>query len=500
MTRFPSNRLFVFGLLALLPAAPAFAAPEEKTVSLEQAIRLALEKNFTLKVDAYTPQIARAGLTEAWGKYDPRLVGSYQESKDEAPQLADPFTGSRPAADVTKTDEASLALAGQLPFLGTTYKIGGVTTNYRGTFNSFADTYKTYSGVTVSQPLLRDLGLTPALYEVRVARTNLAMSEWDYRAAVTNLITQVIYAYSDVHLARAYLKSAIRSRDMAVQLYNENEGRRQRGAMSEYDVLSAKARVANREDSVLKAERGVRLAENYLKQLISDERSPDFLAWKLAIEPLVTASDVQPDAASGFRDALAQRPDYRSAKLGVDRNKLDRSFYRNQLLPRVDLNASYGYNGIGSDFAASRTDARRQNYTSSSTGVSVSIPLASAAERGRARAAKLRLRQAETDLERLEQDILIDVSNAAQQVESTRSRVATTRTARELNEEMLQSELKRLRAGTGSTFNVLYQQEQLSGAEIAAAQAQADHRKALAEYDRQTGRTLATHHVALRAD
>jgi outer membrane protein TolC len=287
---------------------------------------------------------------------------------------------------------------------------------------------------------------------------------------------------------------------MAVQLYNENEGRRKRGAMSEYDVLSAKARVANREDYVLRAERGARLSENYLKQLISDEHNPDFLNWNLRIEPLPTASTIAVDAATGFRDALTQRPDYRSAKLGVDKSGLDRRYYRNQLLPRIDLNGSYGYNGIGSASTASRTDARRQNYAASSAGVSVSVPLTSATERGRARAAKLRVRQAETNLERLEQDILIDVSNAAQQVESTRSRVTTTQTAQKLNEEMLEAELKRLKAGTGSTFNVLYQQEQLSSAEIAAAQALADHRKAIADYDRQIGHTLATYHIALRTD
>jgi outer membrane protein TolC len=65
---------------------------------------------------------------------------------------------------------------------------------------------------------------------------------------------------------------------------------------------------------------------------------------------------------------------------------------------------------------------------------------------------------------------------------------------------MLEAELKRLRAGTGSTFDVLYQQEQLSYAEINEAAAQSDHIKALAEYDRQLGRTLATHHIELRAD
>ncbi|MFT3869428.1 MAG: TolC family protein [Nibricoccus sp.] len=500
MSFFLQSCLFGFVLLALSPLAPRAngatdTAQTEKVINLEQAIRLALEKNFVLKVNAFNPQIARARLTEAWGKYDPKITGSYQEAKDEAPNPIDPVSGVRPAADVSKTNDASLALTGLLP-LGTIYQFGATTSNQRGTFNNFADSYATYGGVSLTQPLLRDFGLTPSLYEIRIARTNLAISEWEYAETITNLITQVIYAYSDLHLAHAYLRSAIRSRDMAVQLHNENEGRRQRGATSEYDVLSAKARVANREDYVLRAERGVRLSENFLKQLIGDEHNPDFLHWNLRIEPLPVAPAVDVDAASGFRDALKQRPDYRSAKLGVDKSGLDRRYYRNQLLPRVDLNGSYGYNGIGPDFAASRTDARRQTYVASSAGISVSVPLTSAAERGRARAAKLRLRQAEVNLERLEQDILIDVSNAAQQVESTRNRVATTEIAQKLNEEMLEAELKRLRAGTGSTFNVLYQQEQLSSAEIAAAQARADHRKALADYDRQTGRTLATYHIA----
>jgi outer membrane protein TolC len=507
MLRSAFYRVPLLGLcLGCLSALTTFAQAEEPAqptaetkLSLDAAIRLALEKNFVIKVDAFGPSIARAGVTEAYGRYDPQLKGSRQESRSENPQLTDFVTGLRPPADVIKTYETTLAVEGFLP-LGTSYQIGGSTTNQPSTSNNYTSTYTTFAGVTATQPLLRDFGLNPGLYQIRLACTNLAISEWEYRITVTNVITQVIYAYSDLHLAQAYLKSAVRSRDMTMQLYNENEGKRKRGAMSEYDVLSARARVSYREESVLEAERSVHVAENALKQLVSDERDAAFFNWHLAIEPLPAASTAAIDPAAGFVAALAQRPDYQSARLGVNKNALTRRYERNQLLPRVDLNGSYGYNGIGTDATHSRTDVRNQDYAAYSTGVSVSVPLTSATERGRARAAKLRLRQSEADLQRLEQDILIEVSNAAQQVESTRKRVATTRTARELNDEMLQAEMKRLRAGTGTTFNVLYQQDQFSGAEIAAAQAEADQRKALAEYDRQIGHTLETYHISLRAD
>jgi len=507
MLRSAFYRLPILGLsLGCFSALTSFAHAEEPAqataetrLSLDAAIRLALEKNFVIKVDAFGPAIARAGVTEAYGRYDPLLKGSRQQSHSEIPLIADSLTGLRPSADVIKTYETTLAVEGFLP-LGTSYQIGGSTTNQPSTSNNYTSTYTTFVGVSATQPLLRDFGLNPGLYQIRLARTNLAISEWDYRISVTNVITQVIYAYSDLHLAQAYLKSATRSRDMTVQLYNENEGRRKRGAMSEYDVLSARARVANREETVLKAAASVHFAENALKQLISDQHNPAFLNQHITIEPLPAVIPATIDPAAGFRNALTQRPDYQSARLGVNKNALTRRYERNQLLPRVDLNGSYGYNGIGADTAHSRTDVRNQDYAAYSTGVSVSVPLTSAAERGRARAAKLRLRQSEADLQRLEQDILVDVSNAAQQVETTHKRVATTQTARALNEEMLQAELKRLRAGTGSTFNVLYQQEQLSGAEIAAAEAEADERKALAEYDRQIGHTLDALHIALRTD
>ena len=490
---------FITTLTAIAHAEEPARPADETKLSLDAVIRLALEKNFVIKVEAFGPSIAKAGVTEAYGRYDLQLKGSRQESHSENPQLTDFVTGLRPSADVIKTYETALAVEGFLP-LGTSYQIGGSTTNQPSTSNNYTSTYTTFAGVSATQPLLRDFGLNPGLYQIRLARTNLAISEWDYRISVTNVITQVIYAYSDLHLAQAYLKSATRSRDMTVQLYNENEGRRKRGAMSEYDVLSARARVAYREETLLEAERSVHVAENALKQLISDQHNPAFLNQHITIEPLPAVIPATIDPAAGFRTALTQRPDYQSARLGVNKNALTRRYERNQLLPRVDLNGSYGYNGIGADTAHSRTDVRNQDYAAYSTGVSVSVPLTSAAERGRARAAKLRLRQSEADLQRLEQDILVDVSNAAQQVETTHKRVATTQTARALNEEMLQAELKRLRAGTGSTFNVLYQQEQLSGAEIAAAEAEADERKALAEYDRQIGHTLDALHIALRTD
>jgi outer membrane protein len=127
----------------------------------------------------------------------------------------------------------------------------------------------------------------------------------------------------------------------------------------------------------------------------------------------------------------------------------------------------------------------------------VTVPLTFTAERGRYRAAKFALRQAETDLQQIEQNIVVAVGNAAANIETTYQRVKATRVARELGQQALEAEEKRLRAGTGNTFFVVQQQELLANLEVAELRAQSDYRKAVAEYDRQLGMTLSRLNVEI---
>ena len=83
------------------------------------------------------------------------------------------------------------------------------------------------------------------------------------------------------------------------------------------------------------------------------------------------------------------------------------------------------------------------------------------------------------------------------QIETTQKRIEVARIARELAQLTLDAEVKKLRAGTSSTFVVLELQESLAEIETREFRAHSDARKAIAEYDRQLGTTLKTHHVVL---
>ena len=240
----------------------------------------------------------------------------------------------------------------------------------------------------------------------------------------------------------------------------------------------------------MQAQQFIHDSENALKALITDDRTTRLLDWQIVIEVPSIPPVALVNPAQDFNEALKKRPDYQQAVLEVKRSDINRRYQRNQLLPRVDLVGSYGYNGYDTDRSVSRRMVRDNDFHDYSYGVQVTVPITSMAERGRHRVAKLQQLQAETDLQGLEQEIVVRIGNAAGRIESSYKRVQATRAARELGQRTLEAEIKRLRTGYGSTFYVLQQQEILTGLEFASDAAINDYQKALAEYDRQMGVTL----------
>jgi outer membrane protein TolC len=138
---------------------------------------------------------------------------------------------------------------------------------------------------------------------------------------------------------------------------------------------------------------------------------------------------------------------------------------------------------------------REQDARSYAAEFVVRIPLTFSEGRGRARAARLNLRRSEADLAQLEQEIAVSVAAAAGQIDTTKRRVAATRVARDFAEQALEAERKKLQAGSGRTLDVLSAQEQLSSVQNSHARALADERRAIANYERELGITLLTHHI-----
>jgi len=479
------RRALLIGI-ALVSAALARA---ETTLTLDEAIHLALEKNPQIKVQSYGRSIARADLLTALGHFDPAI--NFRRSYSEDSNLA---SSNVIVADLIKTDDYSLAFEGTTPW-GLNFSIGGHAENQRYPQTGYVDSFATFGGVTITQPLLRGFGFGSNLVGVRVAKADRGIADWQFRQTVIDTVTNVIYAYSDLAYAQQQFRIAQRSRELAAGLLAENEKRFKVGSISDSDVTQARARTATRDEAILQSEQGVRDATNRLRQLLGENNfpiDPDAFALEPAEIPEIAA---QP--AEDLKTAFELRPDYQEAKLGLVKRRANDSSARNQLLPQIDFVGSYGYNGLDRNFAASRRMVADHDNRSYSAGLVVSVPLTFAEGRGRAHSARLQLRQAEADLSRLEQDIAVSIAHAAGELETTRRRVEADRNAFELAKQALDAEIKKLRAGSSSTFVVLNLQEELIFAESSYFGALADQRRAHAAYDRELGRTLAVRHITL---
>lgn len=483
--------------LALAALVTGLAAQDTPGLSLDDAIRLALANNQSLKVDAFSRAAAKADLLAAYGAFDPAINFGRSYGQTYSASFTSTGTAFIPITTFIQSDNYSLALGGLTPW-GLQYSIGGTSQNQRGPYNGFTNNFLTFGGLQVTQPLLRGFGFSgnSANLGLRVARASRAISESQYRQAVIDTITNVVVAYSNLAAADASLRTAQRSRDLAAGLVAENEKRFKVGSMSENDVISARARAAFREQGIIFAIQGVRNADNQLRLLLGEKAFSNE-------GPLLAIDSPPPqeltlNVVEDLKKSYELRPDFQQARFGVDKSRYNSAYTRSQLLPQVNFVGSYGYSGLDQSFAKSRSMVTDQDHRAFSAGVEVSIPLTFAQGRGNARAARLRLRHDEENLEFLKESIALRVTQAAGQVETTRKSVEAARAALNLAQRTLDAELKKLRAGTGtSTFVVLQYQDQLAQAEAGYYQALADQRSAVALYDQEIGTTLDRYHVVL---
>jgi outer membrane protein len=488
-------------LLLLLPAALHAGDSETRGsrpgvlhLDIETAVRMALAKNFAIQVQEIEPQIAREQLTAEWGIFDPVLgLGGSRDYRSDRSRL-DALGERDDRTFISRRDVVlDTGLRGRTP-LGTDYRLGLSSIRNTSTGALFDD-YSAGPTASIRQPLLRGFGPSATMLGIRIARTNVEISEWTLRSRVIDVITQLIYVYNDLYFAAENLAVATRSRELARQLLQDNTRRAAIGVMSPLDVTTARADVAAREEGVILALRTRKDNETLLKQLVTAEMEP-MLAIGVEIEPprfLLTPVNVH----TGIREALEYRPDYRSQLLNIKNRHVTIAFARNQLLPQLDLAASLGFLGFDREFASSLSRASRPDVLTWSAGATFSIPLGNHAARGSFNAARLDAAQALIELKRIEQQIVADVDLAAGQVVTGRARIASTTESSVLAKESLEAGEQRLRAGTGTTFEVLQLQERLAAAESAELRARSDHNKAVAEFFRKTGRTLRVHGVEL---
>jgi outer membrane protein TolC len=468
---------------------------------LEQCITLALESNFDLQIERYNPLIADANLRVVYGDYDPTLTLQAQHDYNQDPGGID-AQARRYEGRETEADTLTGSLRGLVPG-GMTYNISAFAANTYG-----LEPFSTLVGTNLitmerefensraqllvgelRQPLLRNFWIDSTRLNIRLRKKDLRVSDLNLRLRLINTVSSVETAYYDLIAGRENVKSAEIAFELARKLYDENKKRVAVGTMAQLDERQAQAQMATSEAALIEARRSVEFTQNVLKNLLTDKYEEWHSMEIVPAEPL-SAMPADLDDRVGWEQAFQLRPDLHALIIDLERRDLTTRFLRNQLFPQLDIFGSVGWQGNGMEFIDALRQVGDRTAPRHAYGAVLSFPLSNRRARENYRASKDERAQAELRLRQFRQQVMVGVSDAIQQAQSSFQRVGATKSARQFAEEALKAEETKLANGKSTSFEVLRLQRDLTQARLDETRALTDYNKALATVRQRQGSTL----------
>jgi outer membrane protein TolC len=482
------------------PVLPLSATERVLELSLEEAIRLALQHNLDVERERFSPLIARTEVAKARAAFDP--VAGLDASLGQTKELPltrslqrDPVTGEvveRIITPFTKQGEVSPNFRQKI-LTGGTYEIRFINTRESvapaATLRRIVNPrYESRAELTFTQPLLRDFGIAINLAAIQQAQKAEQSAEQRVLQAILTTLFEVQQGYWNLIFRIQDLEVKRESQKLAEDFLAENKIRVDVGTLAPIELVQAETRVRTREGDVITAESAVREAEDRLKESLN--LAETLGTWDLRIRPTDQPSFVPITSipvAEKVDLALKNRPDYVQSQLDLASREIARDFARNQRLPRLDFVGQGSVSAFGDGFDESLsevTDARGYEW---SIGVRFQYPLGNRFARNEFLKRDLELRQARVDQRRLLRTIVREIRQAVREIETVSKRVEVTHAATLLARTQLEAEQEKFRLGLSTSFNVLEFQEDLSIAQTDATRALSDYNVALARLDQVTG-------------
>ena len=416
-------------------AGPVWGQNVAAPLTLPEAANIALEKNPLRKAALADTKVASAYVREAQSVFFPHVMFSEQATRGNDPVYV---FGSRLRQQRFSTSDFALNQ------LNTPLPYGNFATHFGGTWNLF-DSFASWRGLQRAR-------------EMNVAAVR-QMERTDQE-----ILFRVVQAYYGVLLATKQLAVAEQSEKTAKSIMDRGQDRFDAGLVVESDLLSAKVRMASREQELIRARNNLALARAQLNT-----------AMGVSLDTVYQPADALNEAALPVgalpdleQKATTTRPDLQRIEAQQSAQALSAEIAKSSFGPR--LNAFAGWELDNPTLLA---EGGGNNWVG---GIELQIDLfqggakRAALSRERANTEKIAaLKQAASDAVRLEvRAAYYDQDANRQQVEVARAAIAQA-------QEGLRIDQDRYNAG-------LFTMTDLLGAEEAARRAQSEYWQAVYQY------------------
>jgi outer membrane protein TolC len=497
---------------------PCFSQEREMNelkLSLAKCIEMALENNLDIAAQRIDPEISQLDYEIAKAIFDPKFSASSSSSVSNNEPLSFLTTAKN------ERDFYDLSLSG-MTVTGATYDFSintsrnFVVARYPIDVNPF---YITGFNVNFFQPLLRNFGKEITRYEILLSKNNYEISDTQFRQKVISIIEQVETAYWNLVGAIDQLKVQKESLKLAEDQLEQNKIMVKVGTKAPIDITEAEATVAERLVNVINAENTMKTAEDTLRKILNIYISPDSPLWHAVILPTDRPSfeKVSANLEETIETALRERPEIEETKLNMKNLDLAVRYQRNQQLPELGLQGSWGLSGssalltpgldgligtlddilIDEGKGGAFDDIWEGSFVNWSVGLDFSIPISNRALKRQYMIAKLEYEKANINLRSLQNTISIEVKETVRNIEMSLKRLDATRASRILSKERLNAIQKKFENGMATNFEVSEYQQALAAAESEEISALIEYNVALLSLEKVKGNLLQSRGIIL---
>jgi len=486
-------------------------------LSISDLISLTLENNLDIRVSRLSPLASEYAILTNYRPFEPTLTLGASLSRDT----------SKSRTQLTGVDSVSQ--------LSHSYNVGYLQTLRTGTdiavdftldrtssnnaFNTFNPSWVGQMRYSFTQRILNGFGRTVNSRGIRLAQNNKSISEAQFENMVIDLVRQAERSYWDLVFTTEDLKVKQSALQLAERTLVDNQRQVDVGTLARIDLIQARSQVSTRKEELIVTNFTQMQIQDQVKKVLTRQPDPGLVF--ATISPTQTAELPGPtdilSPQDAIRVALENRPELRQAKLQLQNSDIEIQYARNQLLPTLDLTASYAQSGVGGtetlrngfgpgapivsinpgglgDALSELLRSRSSGYT---VGFNMRIPLSNKGQQAEYSRIVVEKRTAEENIKSVEQQIALEVRNAITAVEMNKARIQAAQDSRELAQEQLTAEQRKFELGASTVRFVLEEQrniQQMQTNEIAAI---VNYRKALVDYDHALGMTLKKNNVSI---
>ena len=501
---------------ATAPASQAAPIVEQKgggatrRLTIEDAVQIALEQNLDVQVERINPQLAQFDVDITRGVWLPQLTGNLQFRNSD--QVPNSFLSG---AQDTLTSRSFSGTAGyeQLLPSGTSLAVGwdAARSTSNNTFSSFNPQLSSSFSFDLVQPLWRGLKIDVNRAQFRISKKNQEITDVQLRQQIVATSRAVRLAYWTLVGARYNLGVAQASLDISRQTLRDNRTRVEVGTMAPIDVVGAEAEVARNEESAIVAAAQIDEAEDQLRALIFDPKSPEFwtMDLELADAPQLPQSGTDVDVEGAVRAAMEKRTDLIQLRKQLEISQINIELAKDSTKPQINAVVNYGLNGLGGVLVTERGEPDPNvpfdpgpvlattskgfgsvlgdlfgfDFPTWTVGVQVRYPLGNNAQKVNAARQRLAYTGSELNLRSAELGVASEVRSVARNVNTNRKRVESTTSARVFSERQLDAARKKFAVGLAQSIDVLIAQRDLATARFQELSAIIDYVKSLVELE-----------------